>query len=192
MRLLDECIAQLAAFCYGCSMRYLLPLLIFAALAGLFWKGLQQDPHQLPSAFINKPLPTFRYSSLGDSSRIISNQALLGHVLLLNVWATWCVTCRAEHAVLMDIAQSKQVKVIGLNYKDDEKAAQAWLKQYGNPYHEVIFDPQGTLGIDLGVYGTPETFVIDANGVIRYKHVGPLSPSAWREKIAPVVRQWLS
>lgn len=171
-------------------MRYILPLLIFVVISGILWKGLRQDPHQLPSTRINKPMVEFHYPTLANSSQFISNQVFIGQVSLLNVWATWCISCQAEHAVLMAIADSKKVAVYGLNYKDTRNAAQLWLKKWGNPYQEVIFDEEGRLGIDLGVYGTPETFVVDAKGVIRYKHIGPISPTIWREELEPMVRKW--
>lgn len=171
-------------------MRYIFPLLIFVIIVGILWKGLQQDPHRLPSTLINKSVVEFNYPSLGNPSQFVSNREFVGHVSLLNVWATWCITCQAEHAVLMEIARSKKVAVYGLNYKDTRNAAQLWLKKLGNPYQEIIFDEQGKLGIDLGVYGTPETFVIDAKGMIRYKHIGPISPTVWQEVLEPVVRKW--
>lgn len=171
-------------------MRYILPLLIFVVIVGILWKGLGQDPHRLPSTLINKPMVEFHYPTLANSSQFFSNQMLIGHVSLLNVWATWCISCQAEHAVLMEIANSKKVVIYGLNYKDTRNAAQLWLKKLGNPYQEVIFDEQGKLGIDLGVYGAPETFVIDAKGVVRHKHIGPISPSVWQEELEPLVRKW--
>ncbi len=171
-------------------MRYLIPLIIFLIITGFLWKGLQHDPHQLPSALINKPVAVFSYPSLLDAKKTLTQKQFLGHVSLLNVWATWCVSCHAEHLVLMDIARSKKVLIYGLNYKDDSNSARRWLKKYGNPYEAVISDEKGTLAIDFGVYGTPETFLIDGEGIIRYKYIGPVSLEVWQEKIAPEVERW--
>lgn len=171
-------------------MRYFLPLIIFLGIAGFLWKGLKNDPHQLPSALINKPLPEFTYPSLVHEGQKITQKEFLGHVSLLNVWGTWCITCHAEHPVLMDIARSKEVLIYGLDYKDNPIVAKQWLKKYGDPYQDVISDEKGTLAIDFGVYGTPETFVIDKHGVIRYKHIGAISPDVWQDKIQPEVKKW--
>ncbi len=171
-------------------MRYMLPLLVFLIISAFLWKGLSNDPHQLQSALVGKPVPEFSYPDLLNPSHVVTNQVFLGHVSLLNVWATWCITCHVEHPILLDIARSKTVQVFGLNYKDDGLAAQQWLQKYGDPFQQIIFDPKGTLAIDLGVYGTPETFVIDARGIIRYRYIGPISPDDWQEKIEPVVKRW--
>lgn len=172
------------------SWLYIIPFLLFLAIMALLWKGLQRDPHQLPSALIGKAIPTFRYPSLLHPDQKISDRRFLGHVSLLNVWATWCITCHAEHPVLMDIAATRQVTIFGLNYKDDFQKAAHWLQSYGNPYQDVIFDNQGTLAIDFGVYGTPETFLIDSHGIIRYKHIGAISPQVWQDELAPLVKKW--
>jgi cytochrome c biogenesis protein CcmG/thiol:disulfide interchange protein DsbE len=171
-------------------MRYLIPLILFLIITGFLWKGLQHDPHELPSALINKPVAAFSYPNLLDEKKPLTQKEFLGHVSLLNVWATWCVSCKAEHAVLMDIMRAKAVKIYGLNYKDDPNSARAWLKKYGNPYEAIISDEKGTLAIDFGVYGTPETFVIDGEGIIRYKYIGPISPDAWKDKVEPEVQKW--
>ena len=168
-------------------IRYFLPLTVFSFLAGLFFYGLKQDPHQMPSALIGKQMPAFSLSTLRDPGEEMTQQEFMGHVSLLNVWATWCISCRVEHPVLVDIARSKQVVVYGLNYKDERGAAQQWLRQFGNPYLKNIYDPEGKLGIDLGVYGTPETFVLDEQGIIRYKYVGPITSDAWHNEILPIV-----
>lgn len=171
-------------------MRYFIPLIIFFAIIGFLYKGLKNDPHQLSSTLINKPVTTFSYPSLIYPNQKFTEQKFLGHVSLLNVWGTWCVTCHAEHSVLMDIARSKKVTIYGLNYKDDPIAAKQWLKKQGNPYEDIILDDKGTLAIDFGVYGTPETFVIDKKGIIRYKHVGAISRDTWENKIKPEVNKW--
>jgi cytochrome c biogenesis protein CcmG/thiol:disulfide interchange protein DsbE len=171
-------------------MRYLIPLFLFLAIAGFLWKGLYSDPHRLPSALINKPTPTFSYPSLLNPQKELTEKIFVGQVSLLNLWATWCISCRAEHAVLMEIAATKKVALYGMNYKDDLPAAREWLRKYGNPYTAVIIDKEGRLGIDLGAYGTPETFVIDAQGIIRYKYIGPMTLEAWKNTVEPEVEKW--
>lgn len=170
--------------------RYIIPLIIFAVIISFLWKGLQKDPHELPSVLIGKAVPAFNYPSLMHAGKVVTEQQFKGHVSLLNVWATWCITCRAEHSVLMDIANSGAVMIYGLNYKDDPVAAKQWLKTYGNPYQDIIIDNRGTLAIDLGVYGSPETFIIDSHGIIRYKYIGAISPDVWRDKLLPEVKKW--
>lgn len=174
------------------KLHYIIPFILFGLITLLLWRGLHHDPHQLQSALINKSIPEFTYSNLLDPNNKITRQTLIGHVSLLNVWATWCITCHAEHSVLMDITQTNKVKIYGLNYKDEANSAKNWLTKYGNPYSQIIFDPQGTLAIDLGVYGTPETFIIDRQGIIRYRHIGAISPEDWKEKIEPLVRKWIN
>lgn len=171
-------------------MRYLLPLIIFLIVATFLWLGLSKDPHQLPSALVNKPVPQFAYPNLIKTSQLFTQQKFLGQVSLLNVWGSWCQTCYMEHTVLMEIAHSNNIAVYGLNYKDERIAALQWLEKYGNPYSEIIFDKQGTLAMELGVYGTPETFLIDAKGIIRYKHVGALDLALWEQEIKPLIQKW--
>jgi cytochrome c biogenesis protein CcmG/thiol:disulfide interchange protein DsbE len=171
------------------SVRYLLPLGIFLALAALLFKGLSLDPRKVPSPLIDKPAPAFSLSRLKDPGGVLANSDLHGKVTLLNVWATWCVACRSEHPVLMQLAQTGQVDIYGLNYKDERDAAVAWLERFGNPYKANGFDADGRVGIDWGVYGTPETFVIDKRGVIRDKHIGPLTVDVLRDRILPLVKR---
>lgn len=169
-------------------IKYFLPLIIFIAIVLFFWKGLQNDPHEIPSALIGKPIPEFSYPALmGDEP--VTNALFIGKVSLLNVWATWCPTCYAEHSVFLDIISTNDVPIFGLNYKDDKLSAIDWINKYGNPYQKIIFDPKGSLGMNLGVYGTPETFVIDKEGIIRYKHIGAVSPDVWEEKLKPLVEK---
>lgn len=170
------------------ALRYFIPLFIFLALSWFLWKGLSIDPQKLPSALIGKKVPPFDLPLLEDSRLHLTEKALQGRVSLLNVWASWCEACRLEHPYLMDIARLQQVAVYGIDYKDDVAAARHWLQQYGSPYQAVGFDVDGKVGINLGVYGTPETFLIDRHGVIRYKVVGPLMPDVWR-KIYPLIVQ---
>nr|VFK37544.1 MAG: cytochrome c biogenesis protein CcmG, thiol:disulfide interchange protein DsbE [Candidatus Kentron sp. SD]VFK43324.1 MAG: cytochrome c biogenesis protein CcmG, thiol:disulfide interchange protein DsbE [Candidatus Kentron sp. SD]VFK79876.1 MAG: cytochrome c biogenesis protein CcmG, thiol:disulfide interchange protein DsbE [Candidatus Kentron sp. SD] len=161
---------------------------LFLALVALLWAGLGRDPRLVPSPLIGKPLPTFQLPRLHDPQTTLSSSDLLGKVSLLNVWATWCVSCRREHRVLMALAKEGEIPIFGLDYKDDRKAALAWLNERGNPYVASAYDPDGRLGLDLGVYGTPETFVIDAKGIIAHKHVGPITESVWREELSPLIR----
>ena len=168
--------------------KYLVPLAIFIALGLLLASGLHLDPHRIPSPLIGKTLPAFSLPTVADPTRKASRDDLRGRAYLLNVWASWCVACRQEHAYLVELAGRKAVTVIGLNYKDRREDALQWLGSLGNPYELSLSDTDGRLGIDLGVYGVPETFVIDKQGVIRYKQIGPLTPEAWETKIAPLIK----
>ena len=170
-------------------VRYLLPLLFFLAVAGLLFKGLGLNPRLVESPLIDKPVPAFSLPRLREPQALFSQADLQGQVSLLNVWATWCVACRSEHPVLMELERTGLVPLYGLNYKDERAAAITWLGRIGDPYVANAFDADGRVGIDWGVYGTPETFVIDRRGVIRYKHIGPLTREAVRETIIPLVRQ---
>ncbi len=153
------------------------------------WKGLSLDPHKLPSALLDRPVPFFQLTTLQNEGQFFTNKTLQGRVTLVNVWATWCESCREEHAELLDIARDYQVPIYGLDYKDERDAAKQWLQQFGDPYAMVGFDNNGNVAIDWGVYGTPETFVIDKAGVIRYKFIGPLTDTEWRNELLPVVRK---
>ena len=167
--------------------RYLLPLIVFAVLLGFLAVGLKLDPREVPSPLIDKPAPAFQLARLDAPEQQVSLQDLKGKVWLLNVWASWCVACRVEHPLLVDLAGTGAVPIYGLNYKDDPKAGLEWLRRYGNPYTESLVDRDGRIGIDFGVYGVPETFVIDRQGVIRFKHIGPVTPQVLSEKIEPLV-----
>ncbi len=170
-------------------VRYLLPLALFLAMAALLYRGLSIDPKLVPSPLIGKSAPMFSLAQLEDPAATLSNADFKGRVSLLNVWATWCVSCRAEHRVLMQLAKSGDVVIYGLNYKDERPAALRWLQQFGDPYRANAFDADGRVGIDWGVYGTPETFIIDKEGVIRHKHVGPLTWDIVQQEIMPLVQQ---
>jgi cytochrome c biogenesis protein CcmG/thiol:disulfide interchange protein DsbE len=161
------------------------PLAIFIALAILFAKGLELDPTAMPSALIDQPLPEFDLPSLTSEQQRLNRNDLIGEVSLVNVWGTWCPSCRYEHPFLMKLAA--QVPIIGINYKDDRSEALQWLKTLGNPYVLNVFDEAGTLGIDLGVFGAPETYVIDRQGMVHYKHVGVVNEGVWQQKLKPVV-----
>ena len=165
-----------------------IPLGLFGLIVVLGYLGFRlDDPHKLPSALLEKPFPAFTAPVLGDPERMVSRDALLGSPVLVNVWATWCPTCKAEHEELMRINALTDLRIVGVNYKDDEYKALRWLEDYGNPYEFVLQDPDGALGVELGVYGAPESFLLDATGVIVYKRVGEINTRIWREEIAPLL-----
>ncbi|MEA1065597.1 DsbE family thiol:disulfide interchange protein [Erwinia sp. HR93] len=170
---------------------FIIPLILFLLLAGaLLWQLMRNadgdDPTRLESALIGKPVPVFRLASLEDPHKIYDRQVLVdGKPLLLNVWATWCPTCRAEHQYLNTLS-AQGVRVVGMNYKDDRLKAVQWLNNLGNPYSLSLFDGDGMLGLDLGVYGAPETFLIDGQGIIRYRHAGDLNDRVWRQELQPL------
>ncbi|MCQ4346667.1 DsbE family thiol:disulfide interchange protein [Pseudomonas stutzeri] len=165
----------------------LLPLAGFLALAALLYEGLFLDPRDIGSTMIGKPLPAFELPSLEEPERTLGSADIRGPALL-NVWATWCPTCRAEHEMLNRLA-AQGVAVYGINYKDNGAAARKWLAELGNPYRFNVEDPQGSLGINLGVYGAPETFLLDKDGIVRHKYVGAIDESVWRQQLAPLYRQ---
>lgn len=166
----------------------LLPLVVFGALALLLGRGLSLNPREVPSPLIGKPVPAFALTALDDPSRTVTPAAFAGKPWVLNVWASWCAPCRDEHPMLVDFARRTGATVVGWNHKDDRRAATAWLRQLGDPYAVVLHDGDGRAGIDLGVYGVPETFVVDAAGVVRFKHVGPLTETVLKERIEPLLR----
>ncbi|RLA25873.1 MAG: DsbE family thiol:disulfide interchange protein [Gammaproteobacteria bacterium] len=166
-----------------------IPLLLFIILGGFLWKGLSIDPRELPSALLDKPFPEFTLATLQEPERIVSKQDFIGQPVLVNVWATWCPSCRQEHRQLLAIAQSGKIPVIGLNYKDERDLAIEWLQQLGNPYQFNIYDAEGMLGLDLGVYGAPETYLLDAQGIIRHRHVGVLTAEVWQE-LQLIIKGW--
>jgi cytochrome c biogenesis protein CcmG/thiol:disulfide interchange protein DsbE len=170
-------------------VRYLMPLAAFLALAGLLYKGLSLDPRKVPSPLIDKPAPAFSLTRLDQPEATFGSEDLKGKVSLFNVWATWCVACRSEHPVLMQLAESGKIAIYGLNYKDDRETAKRWLQRYGDPYIANAFDSDGRVGIDWGVYGTPETFIVDQQGIIRHKHIGPLTVEVVRDEILPLVER---
>lgn len=169
--------------------RFVFPLLIFIVLVGFLAVGLRLNPREVPSPFIGKPAPAFAVSQLHQPERNFSPGELRGQVWLLNVWASWCVSCRQEHPVLVELARHNLAPIIGLDYKDDREPAKAWLAEHGDPYRLSIWDREGRIGIDYGVYGVPETFVIDQAGIVRMKHVGPLTRTVVSEKIIPLVKE---
>lgn len=167
--------------------RFLIPVVVFALLAVFLAIGLNLDPKKVPSPLIGKPTPAFTLARLKDPATTIGNDTFKGEVSLLNVWATWCVSCRAEHELLMALAKSGKVNIYGLNYKDERGDALRWLQVLGDPYVANAFDADGRVGIDWGVYGTPETFVIDKQGIIRHKVIGPLTGETINEEILPLI-----
>lgn len=169
--------------------RYLLPLGVFIALLLLLGAGLSLNPRLVPSPLVGKALPEFALARLREPGQSLSHADLTGKVSLLNAWATWCVECRREHPVLVDIARQGDVPVYGLNYKDQRAEALTWLERLGDPYVASGFDADGRVGIDLGVYGLPETFLVDARGVIVHKHIGPISNEIWQRDFVPVIQR---
>lgn len=170
---------------------YILPLTIFMILAVYFAIGLTKDPSVLPSVLINKPVPEFKLSPIEGKSDegFSSNDLKKGGVSVINVFASWCLPCRNEHEVITKLAEMNVAKVYGLNYKDDKKAALRWLRELGDPYAKIGIDPKGRTAIYFGVYGIPETFIIDATGTIRYKHVGPISQEVLDSTIIPIIKK---
>lgn len=167
--------------------RFLLPLAIFIGLVIFLGIGLNLNPKEVPSPLIGKPAPQFSLPSLNDPSKVISPKQMLGQVWLLNVWASWCVACRYEHPILIEMAKKSLVPIIGLDYKDVRADGLNWLAQFGNPYQDSAFDEDGRVGIDYGVYGVPETFLIDKQGIIRLKHIGPITPEVITQKLQPMI-----
>lgn len=163
----------------------MLPALVFGALVAFFVVGLERDPSYVPSPLIGKPAPHFELPTLSDAEQLMSLDDLRGRVTLLNVWATWCVGCRQEHALLVEVGESGVVPIYGLDWKDDREAARAWLETLGNPYQATAFDETGRVAIDWGVYGAPETFLLDADTTVLYKHVGPLTRQIWEQEFLP-------
>jgi cytochrome c biogenesis protein CcmG/thiol:disulfide interchange protein DsbE len=170
-------------------LKFVIPLAIFIALVAFFAVGLTRDPREVPSPFIGKPAPSFRLEQLHDEKLAFTPEEMKGKVWLLNVWASWCVACQAEHPLLVDMSKQKLVPIVGLNYKDKREDGIRWLRRYGDPYMLSAYDFQGQVGIDYGVYGVPETFLIDKNGVIRYKQIGPITREALDKKILPLIKE---
>ena len=169
--------------------RYLIPLGVFVVLVAFLAVGLTLNPREVPSPFINKPAPAFQLAQLHQPALVFSQKDMLGQVWLLNVWASWCAACRDEHPLLVELAKSRVVPIVGLNYKDKANDAKAWLERYGDPYALSVADGNGRTGIDYGVYGVPETFVIDRAGNIRYKQIGPITRPTLESKILPLIRE---
>ena len=170
------------------GLRFIIPLAMFGVLVAFLAVGLKLNPREVPSPLIGKPAPAFALTHLGDAGKTLGRDDMLGKVWLLNVWASWCTPCLDEHPHMVALARTKQVTMIGLNYKDTRPNATQWLARHGNPYEASLFDGDGRIGIDFGVYGVPETFVIDKAGVIRFKHVGPVTPEVIDKRIVPLLK----
>ncbi|MRR08534.1 DsbE family thiol:disulfide interchange protein [bacterium] len=170
--------------------RFLLPLGIFLVLVVFLAIGLRLNPREVPSPLIGKPVPAFKLAQLQAPDRTVSPEDFKGKVWMLNVWASWCVSCREEHPVLVGLAKQGGLNIVGLNYKDERSDAFRWLAQHGgDPYAVSAYDADGRVGIDFGVYGVPETFIIDKTGIIRHKHIGPVTPDALQKKILPLMKE---
>ncbi|MDH5631880.1 MAG: DsbE family thiol:disulfide interchange protein [Gammaproteobacteria bacterium] len=169
--------------------KFLIPIIAFVAIGVLLYIGLSLNPRHIPSPLIGKPLGEFSLPTVHDESKMLGKKDLLGRVYLLNVWASWCVACRQEHPLLMEVQRQNLVPIIGVDNKDERADALAFLQQMGNPYEQSVADRNGRFSIDLGVYGVPESFVIDKNGMIRYKHIGPIDQQSLFQTILPLVHK---
>lgn len=170
-------------------MRFILPFIVFMIMAIFMYIGLGLDPHEVPSPLIGKAAPAFTLPQLDEPAKQFSPQDMKGKVWLFNVWASWCTACESEHAVLLDLSRQNLVPIYGMDYKDRREDGEAWLRERGNPYALVVSDAEGRVGIDYGVYGVPETYVIDKQGIIRYKQIGPVTPQNLGEKILPLIKE---
>jgi len=170
-------------------IRYLLPLAAFIILVAFLLVGLNLNPRKVPSPLIGKPAPVFKLQQLHEPEKILESKDNLGKVWLLNVWASWCASCRDEHPLLVQLAKADVVPIYGLNYKDKRDLAIQWLDQLGDPYTKSVMDPEGRVGIEYGVYGVPETYVIDKSGVIQYKQIGPVTVDVLEKTILPLVKE---
>jgi len=170
-------------------MRFILPFVIFIILATFLFVGLNLNPREVPSPLVGKPAPEFSLPQLHNPNKQFSPQEMKGKVWLLNVWASWCASCEAEHPLLMELARQNIVPIVGLDYKDKREAALKMLEHRGNPYVITVSDPEGRTGIDYGVYGVPETYVIDKQGVIQHKQIGPVTEESIRDKILPLIAE---
>ena len=168
-------------------MRFASPIVVFLLLVVVFSFGLFNDPRELPSPFLGEQAPAFEVASLTEPERIVGSADYAGKMALVNVWATWCGGCRQEHGFLMQLARSGSIAIYGINWRDDREAALGWLQQLGNPYEFSAFDADGRVGIDWGVYGAPETFLISPDGIVLHKHLGPLDARIWQEDFVPLI-----
>jgi len=171
------------------KLQLMLPFILFLLISGLLFRGLTLRPEKIPSPLIGKSVPKFNLPTLENKKNSINESIFLGHVSLLNVWATWCALCAYEHPLLLELAKQQHIIIYGFNYRDDTTAAKEWLQQAGNPYQLILSDPSGMIAIDWGIYGTPETFVIDKKGYIRYRQIGIIDRETWDKKLKPLVQQ---
>lgn len=171
------------------------PAILLVALFILFWLGLHKDPRKLPSVLIGKPMPSFASTTLLHDKEI-TDKEFINHITLLNVWSSWCYPCRQEHDLLLSLQHDQKLKskyhlqLVGLNYKDNNKAAKQFIDTMSNPYDKIIFDPKGELAMNFGVYGTPETFIIDQRGIIRYRYTGPVNNNTWQNILLPIIKKY--
>lgn len=170
-------------------MTKVIPLFLFIAIVLVLWRGLTLHPQEIPSPLIDKPAPAFQLPELNGKT-VIDQKQFQHQVTLLNVWATWCAVCAEEHDFLVSLATKEHIHIIGLNYKDNLDNAKKWLAAYGNPYQAIAIDATGETAINWGVYGAPETFIIDKKGIIRYKHIGALTPDVWQQTLKPIVEKF--
>jgi len=169
--------------------RYLVPIVAFAVMIPVFIVGLGRNKSEIPSPLLDQPSPEYSLPALDDPSRQVGSETYRGQVALVNVWATWCVGCRAEHEFLMELSRRNVVPIFGLNWRDQRDMALEWLRDLGDPYMASAFDAEGTVGIDWGVYGAPETFLLDEDGTVVYKHISPLTEKVWQEEFMPRIEQ---
>lgn len=171
------------------SLKFVIPAILFAILAAFLMRGLSKDPREIPSPLIGRAAPAFTLPLLAQPEQAWTPQSMAGKVWLLNVFASWCVPCLVEHPVLLQMSKQGTLPIVGFNYKDEPRAASGWLAKHGDPYTVVVADRSGSVALDYGVYGVPETFLVDRAGVIRFKHVGPLTPEVVSGKLLPLVRE---
>lgn len=169
--------------------RYLIPVVVFLAMVVFLYIGLGRDPRYVPSPLIGKPAPDFDLPLLYQLEKNFTQENLKGKVSLVNVWASWCVSCRLEHGLLMQMSKNKEFPIIGINYKDEHVDATKYLREFGDPYATIVFDYEGRASINWGVYGTPETFIVDKQGIIRYKHVGPITVEKLQQNLLPILKE---
>lgn len=169
-----------------------LPLVLVIALGVVLYRGLSLNPNDMPSAMIGKSMPDFSLSTLNNADKTVTKADLAGDIVLLNVWATWCPTCKYEHPYLLELSKNSQLTLYGINYKDERLAAQQWLTHYQDPYQFSVFDDEGLLGVKLGVFGAPETFVIDHHGIIRKRFAGAIDVRVWRKEFEPLIKQLIT
>ena len=170
-------------------LRFIIPIGLFATLAVFLFIGLSRDKETLPSPLIGKPAPQFELPRVEDPSQKIASREFAGRPYVVNIWGSWCFACRDEHPVLMELARRNEVPLVGLNWRDELPLAQQWLKQFGNPYVATAFDPKGDVGIDYGAYGAPETYLVDARGIIVFKYVSPVTIEVWEREFLPRIKQ---
>jgi cytochrome c biogenesis protein CcmG/thiol:disulfide interchange protein DsbE len=170
------------------KLRNWMPFIVFLLIACVLWRGLKLHPGQIPSPLLNKAAPAFELMDLLTGTKV-GTQQFQGHVSLFNVWATWCYACAQEHELLVALARSNDFVLYGLDYKDDAAKAKMWLREHGNPYQSIAFDKSGDVAIDWGVYGSPETFLIDKHGIVRYKQIGPITEDVWEQELQPRIEK---